>query len=232
MEQYLSIKNKERDEKIIDLYIKGLKQYEIGKIFNVCQVTVSHVIRKNNIKRNKYYGKDNSNWRDGIMYDNKRKLIYSLNHPKPDFLKKYCYEYKLIVEKHLGRYLKYYGRNHKDNEIVHHINGDETDNRIENLQVVTRKEHILLHQKNGSMSLLRLNKGKSKFDIKYNNKLEYRKQYNKIYRQKNKIKILQQKKIYRQKNIEEIRKKALIYRQKNKKEILKNQQDRRRGIIK
>lgn len=44
-----------------------------------------------------------------------------------------------IMEEHLGRKLSY-------NEVVHHINGNKRDNRIENLMVMTRAEHSRLHQ--------------------------------------------------------------------------------------
>jgi hypothetical protein len=52
---------------------------------------------------------------------------------------KYVREHRLVVESYLGRKLL-------PDEIVHHINGDKTDNRIENLEVMSRSEHCVLHK--------------------------------------------------------------------------------------
>lgn len=48
-------------------------------------------------------------------------------------------EHRYIMEQHLGRPLSRY-------EVVHHINGDKTDNRLCNLMVMSLSEHAKLHR--------------------------------------------------------------------------------------
>jgi len=50
-------------------------------------------------------------------------------------------EHRFVMEQYLGRSLL-------ENEIVHHINNNRTDNRVENLQVMTQGQHVGLHNKN------------------------------------------------------------------------------------
>lgn len=49
-------------------------------------------------------------------------------------------QHRLVAEKMIGRPLR-------NNEVVHHINGIKTDNRPENLLVMTRGEHSAYHRK-------------------------------------------------------------------------------------
>lgn len=46
--------------------------------------------------------------------------------------------HRVLMENHLGRKLGF-------NEVVHHINGDKSDNSIENLKVMSRSEHTRMH---------------------------------------------------------------------------------------
>lgn len=48
--------------------------------------------------------------------------------------------HRKIMEEHIGRKLT-------ENDIVHHLNGDTHDNRIENLQLTTRSEHQAIYHK-------------------------------------------------------------------------------------
>lgn len=50
----------------------------------------------------------------------------------------WLYEHRLVMQRHLGRPLR-------SDEIVHHVNEDPHDNRIENLVVMTNSAHITHH---------------------------------------------------------------------------------------
>lgn len=73
---------------------------------------------------------NNPNWSGGIIVLGGYIFKSSPNHPfRNSWGLGYVSEHRLSVEKRLGRYLK-------DTELVHHINKNTLDNRIENLMVI------------------------------------------------------------------------------------------------
>jgi hypothetical protein len=81
-------------------------------------------------------GSNHPSWKGGRM--KARRYIKALvrGHPYAD-KNGYVFEHRLVMEKQIKRYLL-------PGEVVHHINGIKTDNRIENLRLMMLGEHTRL----------------------------------------------------------------------------------------
>ena len=82
-------------------------------------------------------GEKHPMWKGGRKNNNGYIMVYSPNHPNCDN-QGYVREHRLVMEKHLGRLLK------KD-EVIHHINHKRDDNKINNLIIMNKKEHDIMH---------------------------------------------------------------------------------------
>lgn len=106
-----------------------------------------------------------SKTKNEVRITNGYRLVY-----EPDYIssmnegnwKGYVYEHIFIVEKNLNRKLR-------GNEVVHHLDGNKMNNRIENLMVLERSQHVKFHKwlENGASGLETflkkgMNSGKSK----------------------------------------------------------------------
>jgi len=81
--------------------------------------------------------KNATKWKGGIRTTKDGIKIYQPNHPNA--CDNAVFQHRLVIEKKLGRYLKSW-------EIIHHINGDKFDNNINNLYLMTSKQHNNYHK--------------------------------------------------------------------------------------
>lgn len=107
---------------------------EFKKYKSVNKKFCSPECRKKWVSKN-MRGKNSPRFKGKINYGSNGQYyaIHTPHHPFADS-KGYVFEHRLIIEKHIKRFLE-------KTEVVHHINGNKKDNRIENLELLDKKEH-------------------------------------------------------------------------------------------
>jgi hypothetical protein len=86
-------------------------------------------------------GKSNGNWKGGIHYRKDGYILVRIGvFPRNYKGKRYNLLHRMVMEQFLNRPLLSF-------EVVHHKNGDVTDNRIENLELTIQSRHAKKHYK-------------------------------------------------------------------------------------
>ncbi|KKK88378.1 hypothetical protein LCGC14_2743780 [marine sediment metagenome] len=140
---------------------------QISNKVNCSSTTIYHWLNKFNIPRrdtrfnlsNVGIGKNNPNWKGGRRLRTDGYILLSRrDHPRA-YGGGTVLEHIVIMEKHLGRYLKYYGKRHPKNEVVHHIDDNKKNNKIENLYITTIGGNRVIHKQMESITAELYKKG-------------------------------------------------------------------------
>ena len=115
----------------------GQSQHWVARKLKAPVQSVHNVCKRHKIKTAPPpSGPDSSDWRGGQSIRRGYMRVYCPYHPTASYCKPYVWEHRLVMEKHLGRYLK-------PGEVVHHKNRNKLDNRIENLTLYqSNSEHL------------------------------------------------------------------------------------------
>lgn len=122
-------------KRMVRLYERGVPQMEIAEQMRTSQISVSRVLRAQgvDVRPAAARGERHGSWKGGRVRIGRYQAIY-VERDDPMFCMAhstgYVLEHRLVLARFLGRPLTAH-------ETVHHINGNQDDNRIENLQLRT-----------------------------------------------------------------------------------------------
>jgi hypothetical protein len=110
--------------------------------------TYSVTVNKSEISKEAYrkkypegrFGDKAANWKGGRHLNKHSGYVFVSVPCHPNAVNGRVQEHRLVVEQDIGRYLK-------DDEVVHHIDGDRQNNSLGNLEVKVRGEHVSDHFK-------------------------------------------------------------------------------------
>lgn len=139
------------------LYAEAGSAAALGRLLNKPSRTVNYHLHRHGIvlatgfrspKTVVHRGAGHANWKGGTYsHSNGYTYEYAPEHPAANSAKGYVLQHRLVMERHLGRYLT-------NQEIIHHRNEVKDDNRLENLELTTRGSHMS-HHKDGAPRDLR-----------------------------------------------------------------------------
>lgn len=140
---YLTDEDVQRIRKMIE--DDGLQQRIVADTIGVHQGTIEKVVRRLGLKTQRTgprSGEGHTNWQGGVIVRKGYRYVYQPEHPNAVFGGRYVAEHRLVMEKKLGRLLR-------RTEVVHHIDGAETNNAPENLMVFSDNKSHLKHELTG-----------------------------------------------------------------------------------
>jgi hypothetical protein len=126
---------------ILERLAAGQTRRSIAVAYGVTHQTLAYHLRRWGVppvRVNAVNGEQHASWRGGSFVDRwGYKMVRAPQRMKAGM---YCPEHLLVAEASIGRQLV------QGKEVVHHIDGDKSNNTPGNLLVCTRSQHRVLHR--------------------------------------------------------------------------------------